>query len=73
MGTKRGPFSRVLIDVPAAAEHLGLGERTIRQFISDGRLTGYRVGRLIRLDAAEVDALARPIPTARSTWSAPVA
>lgn len=49
-----------------AAEHLGVCERTIRRYVADGRLTGYRLGpRLLRFDGGEVDALARPVPTAR--------
>ena len=48
-----------------AAEYLGLTDRTIRNLIARGELTGYRVGkgRSIRLDSNEVDALLRPIPT----------
>lgn len=56
-------FARTLVPIDAAAEHLGVCTRTIRNYIAEGRLTGYRIGRLIRLDAAEVDALAKPIPT----------
>lgn len=37
---------------------------TIRRYISQGRLTAYRVGdRLLRVDLDEVERLARPIPT----------
>lgn len=40
-----------------AAEYLGVTDRTIRQMIADGRLTGYRSGnRLVRVDLNEVDA-----------------
>lgn len=47
--------------IPATAEYLGVSERTIRQMIADGRLTGYRSGaRLIRLDLNEVDAAMQP-------------
>jgi excisionase family DNA binding protein len=47
-----------------AAEVLGCNPKTIRRYISDGRLTGYRVGpRLVRIDLNEVDSLLRPIPT----------
>jgi excisionase family DNA binding protein len=43
---------------------VGLNSRTIRRYIAEGRITGYRVGpQLIRVDAAELDALASPIPT----------
>lgn len=56
-------FARTLITLDQGAEHLGVCTRTLRNYIAEGRLTGYRVGRMIRLDAAEVDALAKPIPT----------
>lgn len=48
-----------------AAKHLECSERTIRRLIASGRIAGYRFGdRLLRVDLAEVDALAHPIPTA---------
>jgi excisionase family DNA binding protein len=51
--------------IAAVADALGCSTRTVRRYISDGRLTGYRMGpRLIRVDMAEVDALLSPIPTA---------
>lgn len=44
-----------------AAKYLGVTERTIRQMIADGRLTGYRSGtRLVRVDLNEVDAAMKP-------------
>jgi excisionase family DNA binding protein len=44
-----------------AAEYLGVTDRTIRQMIADGRLTGYRNGsRLVRVDLNEVDAAMQP-------------
>ncbi|BCP00705.1 excisionase family DNA-binding protein [Mycobacterium intracellulare] len=44
-----------------AAEYLQVTERTIRQMIADGRLTGYRCGtRLVRVDLNEVDAVMKP-------------
>lgn len=47
-----------------AAEYLGVTDRTIRNFISRGELTGRRIGasRMIRVDRADLDALLRPIP-----------
>lgn len=45
----------------AAAERTSLSVRSIRRYIAEGRLTGYRVGqRTIRLDPDEVDALFTP-------------
>lgn len=48
----------------AAAEYLNVTDRTIRNLIARGSLTGYRLGaRAIRVDRAELDALLTPIPT----------
>ena len=48
-----------------AAEYLSVTERTVRNFIARGDLTGYRVGtRAIRIDLRELEALLTPIPTA---------
>lgn len=53
--------SRRYVKIADAAEYLGVTDRTIRQMISDGRLTGYRSGaRLIRLDLNEIDAAMQP-------------
>ena len=38
-----------------AADYLAVSERTVRQMIYDGRLTGYRLGRTVRIDLNEVD------------------
>lgn len=57
--------ARSLISMSTAAELLGCSTKTIRRRIADGSLTGYRVGpRNLRVDQAEVEALARPIPAA---------
>jgi excisionase family DNA binding protein len=45
-------------DVQSAAEYLGVTDRAVRLWMSQGRLTAYRVGRLLRLDWAEVEAFA---------------
>lgn len=53
-----------LISIAQAAERLGLSTDTVRRRIADGTLPARRVGpRTIRLDARDVDALVRPIPT----------
>lgn len=47
-----------------AATTLECSTKTVRRYIADGRLTGYRMGpRLIRVDMNEVDALLSRIPT----------
>lgn len=43
-----------------AAQRVRLGERTLRRYIAEGRLTAYRAGRAIRLKPEDVDALFTP-------------
>lgn len=43
-----------------AAKRLQLGERTLRRYIAEGKLTAYRAGRAIRLKPQDVDALFTP-------------
>jgi len=51
------------MSISDAAARYGVHPKTIRRRIADGSLVGYRMGpHLIRLDAAEVEALLRPIP-----------
>lgn len=54
---------RRLVTINAAAEYCGVHPKTVRRWISTGRLTGYRAGpRLIRVDVAELETmLVRPI------------
>lgn len=48
-----------------AADWYGLSERTLRRRIAEGKLRAYRVGpRSIRVSVEDLDALARPIPSA---------
>jgi excisionase family DNA binding protein len=61
--------SRQLVSISAAAEYLGLSEKSLRRYIASGLITGYRVGqkRLIRVDLNEVESrLLTPIPTAKA-------
>lgn len=52
---------RRYVKIAEAADYLQVTERTIRQMIADGRLTGYRSGgRLVRLDLNEIDAAMQP-------------
>lgn len=50
-----------LIRTAEAAKLLGITPQTIRAWVSAGRLTGYRVGRLTKVSKAEVLASARRI------------
>jgi excisionase family DNA binding protein len=61
--------SRQLVSIAVAADHLGLSEKSLRRYIAQGLITGYRVGqrRLIRVDLNEVEArLLTPIPTVKA-------
>lgn len=49
------PTRRRYVTLNEAADYLAVGNRTIRNMIADGRLTGYRLGRLIRLDLDEIE------------------
>jgi excisionase family DNA binding protein len=56
---------RHLASIAKGAERADVSPRTVRRWIAQGLLTGYRVGpRLVKVDLDEVDAIARPIPTA---------
>jgi excisionase family DNA binding protein len=46
-----------LISTTKAADRLNISPGTIRSYIADGKLRGYRIGRLIKVDVKEVDAL----------------
>lgn len=53
---------RQFISVHDAAARLGVEVRTVRRYIHGGKLPAFRVGdKLLRVDAADVDALARPV------------
>ena|GEM_PF-1752630 len=53
------------------AQYVGVDEKTVRRWIANGRLTGYRMGpRLVRLDPVEVRALGRPIHKPSLTMTA---
>ena len=51
------------IPVIDGAYRIGISDKTLRQWIREGKITGYRVGdKLLMVDVDEVEALARPIP-----------
>jgi excisionase family DNA binding protein len=58
--------TRQLVGLSAAAAYADVSTRTLRRYIAQGRLTGYRVGpRLVKVDLSELDQLAHPILTTR--------
>jgi excisionase family DNA binding protein len=60
-----------LVDLAAAAEELSVSVKTVRRRIADGTVTGYRVGRLIRVDLDELrERLAVVMPAARGRFGA---
>lgn len=56
-------MARRLASYPDAAKYVGVTVQTIRNWVSDGTLTAYRLGsRTVRVDLNEVDeALCQPI------------
>lgn len=49
--------NRKLISTTKAAQYLDVTTGYIRQLVAEGRLRGYRVGRLVKVDANDVEAL----------------
>jgi len=48
-----------------AADWYGMSQRSLRRMIAEGELRAYRVGkRQIRIRVSDLDALAKPIPSA---------
>lgn len=51
-----------LIGLQEVADQCDVSYRTVRRWVADGRLNAVRVGpRLLKVDAAAVDALMRPV------------
>lgn len=56
-----------LVPLAEAAAHLHVSVKTLRRRIADGTITGYRVGRLVRVDLNELtQRLVVTIPSAHS-------
>jgi excisionase family DNA binding protein len=47
---------RALMDLPAVAERLGVGERHVRRLVYERRIPFIKWGHLLRFDPDEVDA-----------------
>ncbi|GAA4474148.1 hypothetical protein GCM10023094_09210 [Rhodococcus olei] len=57
--------SRRLASIAQAAEEYGVCSKTIRRYISAGRISAFRFGpRMIRVDLEEIDAMLYPLATA---------
>lgn len=58
---------RRFVTLAHASQTHDLDQKTLRRYVAQGTLTGYRIGpRALRLDADEVENLARPIPAVGS-------
>ncbi|WML64754.1 helix-turn-helix domain-containing protein [Rhodococcus sp. AH-ZY2] len=57
---------RRLVSIPIAADEYGVCTKTLRRWIADGRITGYRFGpRMIRVDLDEIEqAVLKPMSAA---------
>lgn len=56
-------IQKELFSVEETAEFLGVSESTVRRYISNGKLSAYRLGdeRLIRIKRQDLDKLLSPI------------
>lgn len=60
----RPKAKRRLAGITEAADYANVSARTVRRYVADGRLTGFRVGpKLVKVDLDELDRIIRPIPT----------
>ncbi|WP_370501148.1 excisionase family DNA-binding protein [Mycolicibacterium sp. jd] len=56
-----GAGGRRYATMKAAGDYVGVSQSTIRQWITDGRITGYRINdRVYRVDLNEIDAAMQP-------------
>jgi excisionase family DNA binding protein len=53
-----------------AAEYAACNERTLRRHIAEGDLTGYRLGRVYRVDLNEIDAWLTPAQSRKGSDAA---
>ena len=61
-------FQGQLVSLNAAAERFDVSVKTLRRRIADGTITGYRLGRLVRVDLDDVaEHLLVTIPSVRRT------
>jgi excisionase family DNA binding protein len=65
------PPTKRYAPLSTGADYADVSTRTLRRWIAQGRVTGYRAGpRLIRVDLNELDAMLAPIPSASARVSA---
>ncbi|MGI9085388.1 MAG: helix-turn-helix domain-containing protein [Aeromicrobium sp.] len=62
------PATVTYVSVKQAAEALGVTDKTFRSYIADGLVPAFRVGpKFVRIRVDDLEALARPIPTAAAS------
>lgn len=61
--TSTSPAIRRWASVKQAAEYVGIDDpRTVRKWIAEGRITGYKLNeRVLRVDLNEIDAAMTPV------------
>lgn len=52
---QRPPVPSDLLNITEAAEHLGTPVRFIRRLVAERRIPFYKIGRYVRIDAADLD------------------
>lgn len=63
-GRKARRTTPARLSLVEGAAYAGVSTRTLRRYIAAGLLPGYRLGpRLVQVDPADLDRLARRIPT----------
>lgn len=66
MPSTSAPIAPTYVSIATAADILACSTKTIRRKIASGELPARRIGtRLIRIDAADLAELGRPLTTAR--------
>ncbi len=53
--------SRRLVSLTVASEYADVSTKTMRRWIAESKVPGYRAGRLIKIDLNELDAALRPM------------
>ena len=61
-----GSALRRYFDIQDAAAYLDLHPKTVRKLIATGQLPAKRIGKSIRIKVDDLDAVGKPIPSARS-------
>jgi excisionase family DNA binding protein len=57
---------RRYVSMAKATEYADCSDKTLRRLIAQGRITGYKLGRVIRIDLNELDEALKPIPTTKA-------